>query len=82
MRLRGPFWGALTGATLWLAGILWIRYVQRAWEHTTFHPDMETQGPALLVLVGLAVLTVSLIIAAIGAITGLSRRRTERHPHP
>jgi hypothetical protein len=56
MKLRGPFWGAATGATLCLAGILWIHYLRRGWEHTTFHPDWEEQRPGLLVLGGSAIL--------------------------
>jgi hypothetical protein len=79
MKMRAPFWGVVTGLALCLAGILLISYVCRAWEHTTFHPDWEMDRPATMLLLGLLVIAISSIVAAIGAIGGLLRRRANRN---
>ena len=54
-----------------LVGILRIIYVGHALERTTFHPDWEMRIPEFLVLLGVVVITASIII---GLVRSLRRR--------
>jgi len=74
MKLRWSLIGVVMGAVMCATGILWHGRVMRAWEHTTFHPDFESDPPIFFAGFGVLVLVVSAFVG----IFGWMRRRFAR----
>jgi len=63
--------GVVAGAFICVVGFLDLRHIREAWEHTTFHPDYEMNGAALLILLGL----LTVFAFGIAGFVGRLRRR-------
>lgn len=72
MKPKWSLLGVVVGAVMCAAGILRYNAVMRAWEHTTFHPDFESDPPLFFAGVGLVIMAV----AVVGGIVGWLRRRS------
>jgi hypothetical protein len=74
MKLKGALIGVAAGAIICVLGILDLRHVREAWEHTTFHPDYEMNGAASLILLGLG----TMVAFGIAGLVGRFRRRVQQ----
>jgi hypothetical protein len=59
-----------SGGFVCALGVLDLRHVREAWEHTTFHPDYEVNGATTLILVGLLAMVVSGLAGLVGRLRG------------
>jgi prepilin-type N-terminal cleavage/methylation domain-containing protein len=48
------------------AGICGVIHVSRAWEHTTFHPDFESDPPVFFACLGFVVVVSSIVAGIVG----------------
>jgi hypothetical protein len=72
MKPKWSLLGVVMGAVMCAAGILRYNAVMRAWEHTMFHPDFESDPPLFFAGIGLVVMAISVV----GGIVGWLRRRS------
>jgi hypothetical protein len=73
MKLKGALVGVGAGAFIFVLGVLDLRHVRQAWEHTTFHPDYEMNGPSTLILLGLLIMVAFAIAGLVGRLRGRTK---------
>jgi uncharacterized membrane protein YidH (DUF202 family) len=66
MKLKRSLLGVIVGVVMCATGILWYVRVMKAWEHTTFHPDFESDPPLFFAGLGLVVMAVSALVGIVG----------------
>lgn len=74
MKLKGALIGVGAGAVICVLGVLDLRHVREAWEHTTFHPDYEMNGAGTLILLGLLTMVAFAIAGLVGGLRGRTKQ--------